>query len=99
VTLDSKIYCEKVKMCRFSLGNWFFWTKFVQLAVADKRHNTVVYLQKRVINWTWLRLNWSIIMIGPGGFLLVVPTYMQFQLQFYWWGCQKKTAKLRHLIL
>jgi hypothetical protein len=22
-------------------------------------------------------------MIGPGGFLLVVPTYMQFQLQFY----------------
>jgi len=29
-------------------------------------------------------------MIGPGGFLLVVPTYMQFLLQFYWWGCQKK---------
>ncbi len=24
---------------------------------------------------------------------------MQFQLQFYWWGCPKKTAKLRHLIL
>jgi hypothetical protein len=23
---------------------------------------------------------------------------MQFQLQFYWWGCQKKTPKLRHLI-
>jgi hypothetical protein len=39
------------------------------------------------------------IMIGPGGLLLVVPTYMQFHLQFYWWGCQKKTAKLRHLIL
>jgi hypothetical protein len=24
---------------------------------------------------------------------------MQFQFQFYWWGCQIKTAKLRHLIL
>ncbi len=32
--------------------------------------------------------------------LLVVPTSMQFQWKFYWWGCQKKkTAKLRHLIL
>jgi hypothetical protein len=38
-------------------------------------------------------------MIGPGGLLLVVPTYMP-SLHFYWWGCQKKqTAKLRHLIL
>jgi hypothetical protein len=39
-------------------------------------------------------------MIGPGGLLLVVPMYMQFRLQFYWWGRQiKEKAKLRHLIL
>jgi hypothetical protein len=39
-------------------------------------------------------------MIGPGGLLLVVPTHMQFQLQFYWWGWPKKReAELRHLIL
>jgi hypothetical protein len=38
-------------------------------------------------------------MIGPGGLLLVVPTYLQFQLQFYWWGCPKEKAKLRQLIL
>jgi hypothetical protein len=38
-------------------------------------------------------------MIGPGGVPLVVPTYMQFQLLFYWWGCQKKSAQLNHLIL
>jgi hypothetical protein len=67
------------------------------------RANTVVHLQKKsVINWTWLRLSishWSIVMIDAGGLLLVVPTYMQFQSQFYWWGCQNKTAKLRHLIL
>jgi hypothetical protein len=103
VTLDSKIYCEKVKMCRFSSGNWFFCTKFVQHAMAGKRRNIVVHLQKRVINCTWLRLSisdWSIIMIGPGGLLLVVPMYMQVRLQFYWWGCQKKKkGKLRHLIL
>ncbi len=28
-------------------------------------------------------------MIGPGGLLLVVSIYLQFQLQFYWWGCPK----------
>ncbi len=40
-------------------------------------------------------------MIGPGGLLLVVPTYMQFQLQFLLVGLAKKKrgAKLRHLIL
>jgi hypothetical protein len=41
--------------------------------------------QKSVINWTWLRFSISdrsIIMIGPSGLLLVVPTYMQFKLQF-----------------
>jgi hypothetical protein len=37
-------------------------------------------------------------MIGSGGLLLVVPTYMQFQLQFHW-ELPQKTAKLRHLIL
>jgi hypothetical protein len=51
--------------------------------------------KKSVINWTqpWFSIfDWSIIMIGPGGLLLVVPTYMQFQLQFYWWGCQNKNG-------
>jgi hypothetical protein len=48
VTPDSKIYCEKVNMCQFSSGNWFFCIKFVHLAVADKRCNTIVHLQKRV---------------------------------------------------
>jgi hypothetical protein len=50
VTPDSKIYFEIVKMCRFSSGNWFFCTKFVQLAVAGKWHNTPS--KQSVINWT-----------------------------------------------
>jgi hypothetical protein len=33
-------------------------------------------------------------MIDPGGLLLVVPTYMQFQLQFFWWGWPKKKLNL-----
>jgi hypothetical protein len=42
----SEIYCEKVKMCRFSSGNWFFCTRLVQLAVAvaGKGRNTAVDL-------------------------------------------------------
>ncbi len=39
--------------------------------------------KKSVINWTKLQLSisdWSTITIGPGGFLLVVPTYMEFRL-------------------
>jgi hypothetical protein len=48
VTPDSKIYCEKAKMCQFSSGNWFSCTKFVPLSVAGERRNTVVQLQKRV---------------------------------------------------
>jgi hypothetical protein len=65
---------------------------------------TQLCTSKRECNkyWTWLQLSisdWSIIMIGPCGLLLVVPTNMQLQLQFYWWVAKKKTAKLRHLIL
>jgi len=48
MTPDSKIYWEKVKMCRFCSGNWFFCTELMQLAVAGRRRNTVVHLQKTV---------------------------------------------------
>jgi hypothetical protein len=52
------------------------------LCTSKKEHNKL----------DWLRLSvsgWSIIMIGPGGLHLVVLTYMQFRLEFYWWGWQK----------
>jgi len=53
VTPNSKIYYDKVKMCRFSSGNWFFCTRFVQLAMAGKEHNTVCAPPKKsVINCT-----------------------------------------------
>jgi hypothetical protein len=62
-----------------------------------KGQNSCAPPQKRVINWTWLGLSisdWSLIMLGPGGLLLVVPTYVGFQLQFYWWGCKKRELNL-----
>jgi hypothetical protein len=44
--------------------------------MASKRHYNGVHLQKKsVINMMWLPLSgfdWRIIMIGPGGLLLVV---------------------------
>ncbi len=88
-------------MCQFSSGNWFFCTKFVQLVVAGKRRNIVVHLHKcNKLDLTRLSISdWSIIMIGPGSLLVLLPMYMQFQFQYYWWGCQKKKAKLKHLIL
>jgi hypothetical protein len=44
------MYCEKIKMCWFSPGNWFFCTKHMQLAVAGKWRNAVVHLQKKECN-------------------------------------------------
>jgi hypothetical protein len=99
-----KFIVKKVKMCWFRSRIWFFCTKFVQLARGwYKAQHSRASPKKSVINWTWLQLSisdWSIVMIRPGGLQLVVLTYMQFQSQFYWWGCsKKKKAKLRHLIL
>ncbi len=33
--------------------------------------------------------DWLSIMIGPGGLLLVVPTYLKSQFQFYGWSCKR----------
>jgi hypothetical protein len=63
---------------------------FSQVAEAGKRHRKVVHLlEKSVINMIWLLLpgfDWPIIMIGPSGLLLVVPTYLRLLFQFYGWG-------------
>jgi hypothetical protein len=48
VTPNTTVYCEQVKICLFSSGNWFFCTKFVQFAVAGKMRNTGMHLQKKV---------------------------------------------------
>ncbi len=77
-----------------------------QLAMAGKRCDLVVHPKKKKecnkLDLTMAQYfsDWLIIMISSDGLLLVVLTYMQFEFQFYSWGCQKKEkAKLRHLNL
>jgi hypothetical protein len=67
---------------------------FSQFAEAGKKHRraAVHLLEKSVINMICLLLpgfDWPIIMIGPSGLLLVVPTCLQLLFQFYGWGCKK----------
>jgi hypothetical protein len=47
VTPDNKMYCLKVKMCRFSSRNWFFSTKFVQLAAGAGNGATQLCTSKK----------------------------------------------------
>jgi hypothetical protein len=87
----------------FSSGNEFFCTKFVQHAVAGKGRNTVLHRQKKCnkLDLTAAQYfslvdhnDWST------WFAISSFTYVQFQLQLYWWvHRKKKIAKLRHLIL
>jgi hypothetical protein len=64
-----------------------------QFAEADKRRSKgVQLLEKSVINMIWQLppvFDWPNIVIGPGDFLVVVPTYLQSQLQFYGWVAKK----------
>jgi len=68
-------------VCSVSWGGWY------------KRAAKVVHLlEKSVINMMWLLVpvfDWWLIMIGPGGLLLVVPICLQSPFQFNGWGCKK----------
>jgi hypothetical protein len=76
VTLQKKIGWRKFKTCWFNSAKWFWPSIFAQFAEACKRHSKVEHLpEKSVVNMIWLLLpvfDWTIIVIGPGGLLLVV---------------------------
>jgi hypothetical protein len=64
---------------------------FLRLA-GTKSCKAVHLLEKSVINMMWLVvtvLDCPVIMIGPGGLLLVVPTCLQSPFQYNGWGCKK----------
>jgi hypothetical protein len=73
--------------------NGFFSCILAQFAEAGTMRSKAVHLlEKSVINMIGLLLpvfDSSIIMIGPGGLLLVVPTCLQSSFQFYGVGLQK----------
>jgi hypothetical protein len=95
VTLNITLGWRKVNKCRFGSGKWFFscmFSEFLSLLSLVNPQQRCTPAEKSVINKIWLVLlifDWPIIMIRPGGLLLVVPTYLQFPVQFYGWGLEK----------
>jgi hypothetical protein len=70
----------------------FLHQKFVPLAVAGKTQLCTSRRECNKLDLTAAQyFDWLIIMIGPGGLLLVVPTYLQFQLHSFIDGVAKKT--------
>ncbi len=83
----------KVKICWFGWGKWFWHSIIGQFVVAGKGRSNGVHTaaQKSLINMIWILLlfHCPIIMIGPGGLLVVVPTPLLCQFQFYGWDCKR----------
>ncbi len=79
--MDIKIRWREVNICGLGSGKWFFSCIFAQFAEAGKKHSKAVHLlEKSVMRMISLQLpvfHWPIMMIGPGGLLLVVCTYFQ----------------------
>jgi hypothetical protein len=78
---------EKSKCAGFAQENSFSTAYLLcLLRLVKKPSKSLHLLEKSVINMIALSLHvfdWPIIMIGPGGLLLIVPTYLQFHFQFY----------------
>jgi hypothetical protein len=98
VTLDNEVYCETVKICRFSSKYWFFCTKFVHRAVAGK--GCAPHLKKEcnkldlTVAQYWLadHNDWS-------RCFAISSSHVYFLVTVLLVGLLKKRAKLRHLIL
>jgi hypothetical protein len=54
VTPDSKIYCEKVKMCRFSSGYRFFFTKYVKKSESAASAQEIGFSSPNSCSLPWL---------------------------------------------
>jgi hypothetical protein len=97
-TPDSKIYCKKVKTCRFSSWNLFFCTKFVQLpwlikgATQFKKDCNKLDLTAAQYFWLVDHNDWSrwFAISSPR---IYAVTVVLVRLP------KKNTPKLRHLIL
>jgi hypothetical protein len=94
VTLHTKIRWKRVSICRFGSGKWFLSCIFAQFPEAGTTRSKGVHLlEKSVINMMWKLVpvfDWAIIMIGPGGLLLVVPHLFAVQVSLFVCGVAKK---------
>jgi hypothetical protein len=98
---------RKLKPGSLARENSFAFAIFAEFAEAGKRRNKAVHLlEKRVISMIRLLIlvsDWPIIMIDPGGLLLVLPPPMPVRLReivlllrvcTIGWGRQFEAAKL-----
>jgi len=90
----NKIKC--FNMCWFGSRKWFWLLSpqaFTMFAVAGNMPGHAIYpAEKSIINMIWLLFSvfdWSIIMISPGGLLLVVPHVVAVLVSVWWAGLQK----------
>jgi hypothetical protein len=87
---------KEVNIRQFGSGKWFSPVYLLSLL-----HR----LEKSVINIIWLLpiFDCSIIIIGPSGLPLVLPTYLWSLFQSYGWVCQKvysvERPVSRHLVV
>jgi len=87
---------RKVKTCQYGSRKWFWPSTFAQTAKPGKICITAVNLLENVINMIWLLLpvsDWPILMIAPGGLLLVVPHLLQSQISFMCGVAKKQITK------
>jgi len=78
MTLHSKSGWRKVNICQFGPGKWFFSCIVAQFDEPGKGKQSSAPLQKSSKYDLTSVLDRPIIMIGPGGLLLVVPSSLQF---------------------
>jgi len=82
----------KSYVCRFHSGKWFWLSIIAYVAWLLKGAAALCTCRKECNKCDLTAAQYfslAIIMIGPGGLLLVAPTYLQSQFQFYWWGCKR----------
>jgi hypothetical protein len=83
---------DKSKYAGLAQEQWFWLSIIPQFAVASKRQSNNVHLRKKGVILLLLgNYDWLIIIIGPGGLLLVIPSTHLFAVpvSILWAGFQK----------
>jgi hypothetical protein len=82
-------------MCWFGSGKWFWLHIIAQWLVKGAAMLCTCRKECNKYDLTLITVSdWPIIMIGPGGLLLVIPRLFAVSLFVLWVGLQKKVNKL-----
>jgi hypothetical protein len=103
VTPDSKIYCKKIEICWFSLGNWFFTPNLCSLLGLVKG-TTQLCTSTTKLNKLDLTAAQYFLLVDHNDWsrwfaISSPPCIWSSSFSFIGGVAKQKTAKLRHLIL